>query len=46
VSDATLRRVLHRLDHAWKRPRYVLRAALTPFTIDALRGDPGAATGA
>ncbi len=25
VSDATLRRALHRLDHAWKRPRYVLR---------------------
>lgn len=25
VSDATLRRVLHQLDHAWKRPRYVLR---------------------
>jgi transposase len=25
VSDATLRRALHRLDHAWKRPRYVLQ---------------------
>jgi transposase len=25
VSDETLRRALHRQDHAWKRPRYVLR---------------------
>jgi transposase len=25
VSDATLRRELHRLDYVWKRPRYVLQ---------------------
>lgn len=25
VSDETLRRALHEQDHAWKRPRYVLR---------------------
>ncbi len=25
VSDDTLRRALHQQDHAWKRPRYVLR---------------------
>jgi transposase len=25
VSDDTLRRALHQHDHAWKRPRYVLR---------------------
>lgn len=28
VSDETLRRALHREDHAWKRPRYVLRPDL------------------
>jgi transposase len=25
VSDDTVRRALHQMDHAWKRPRYVLR---------------------
>jgi transposase len=25
VSDATIRRALHRLDYVWKRPRYVLQ---------------------
>ncbi len=25
VSDDTIRRALHRMDHAWKRPRYLLR---------------------